>query len=245
MTRVQVLRAAKGIDAVAVTALGALRSLLGFGETLASLERRQLFELLTESPTPEVVRALESYLQRTFEFWNPNKERCWIRTEDGALEVISGQAPRSRTLSVDGDHLLLWSLPVASTDAGEATLPGADVESVRAALGDRSAAPSASVPSADAGMPSGSGRDRPTVGEGLPRDFPTRLADAGVTARRGEVYTFHWADTPSEAERRARVERAGAVRQRGAGLLVQPQYQAARVVLGVLPWPAWETDEER
>ncbi|MCA9756207.1 MAG: hypothetical protein KDA27_10415 [Candidatus Eisenbacteria bacterium] len=203
MTTVHVLLAAKGADAVAITALGALQTLLGFGDTLRALERRRIFELTCDGDEADVVRELESYLQRTFEFWNPNKERCWIRTDSQTLEVVSGQAPRSTdTPGEGGDHLLLWTRPEGTR--GETTVP-------------------------------------PTASDGMPRDFPANLGGRSVTARRGEVYTFRWADTPDETERRERIDRAGAVRTRGVGLLVQPQYQLWQVALGALPWPVWET----
>ncbi|MEZ4650647.1 MAG: hypothetical protein R3E97_18060 [Candidatus Eisenbacteria bacterium] len=202
MTTVHVLLAAKGADAVAITALGALQTLLGFGDTLRGLERRRIFELTCDGDEADVVRELESYLQRTFEFWNPNKERCWIRTESQTLEVVSGQAPRGTEAPGEGaDHLLLWTRPEGGR--GETALP-------------------------------------PAASDGMPRDFPAALGGRAVTGRRGEAYTFRWADAPDEAERRARIDRAGAVRNRGEGLLVQPQYQVWQIALGSLPWPVWE-----
>ena len=210
MSVVQVLLASKGVDAVAVTAFGALRSLLGFGDSLQALGRCHLFEITGAGEEAAVVRSLETYLQRTFEFWNPNKERCWIRTAEGAFEVIPGRAPKASTLPWTGaDHLLLWPLPASGgLPAAENTLPA------------------------------------PDASEGLPRDFPSELGGETAIARRGEVYSFSWSDGPDEKERRSRIDRAGAVRNRGEGLLVQPQYQLSRISIGALPWPVWERRAE-
>ena len=227
MSVVHIILAAKGVDAVAVTALGALRSLLGFGDSLWTLERFRLFEVTSGTEESTVVRSLEGYLQRTFEFWNPNKERCWIRTGKGALEVIPGQAPRTSPVpGVGADSLLLWQLP----DSGAALRfdrPGPEGAQI-----------DPSTPDPDTEL-------RPTASQGLPRDFPRELGGDAVVARRGEVYSFSWSDEPDENERRARIERAGAVRNRGEGLLVQPQYQLSRISIGSLPWPVWEPELTR
>ena len=121
---VQVLLDLKNSDPTALTAAEAIRSLLGFGDRLAEIRRRSLYELVLQAPNageggaalPDLV---SSYLERTVVFWNPNKQRAWVRLDSFGSpaitwEVLSGARRNPGDfgrpdLSLAGyDHLLVW-----------------------------------------------------------------------------------------------------------------------------------------
>lgn len=193
----QVLLAPKGTDAVALTALEAIRTLLGYGDALQSLYRYQLLEVEADADRSG---DLKDYLGRTFELWNSNKERCWLRTEAGLWEITPGSDPRPvpEVPGLSGprvDHIVLW--PRGETSARESVQ-----------------------------------EDAPTADLGRPRDFPD-----SVSVRRSGIYTLLWSTDMPAAERDRRVEGVAAVRHRGEGLLVQPQYQAHRLFRSDLRLP--------
>ncbi len=193
----QILLAPKGTDAVALTAQEAIRTLLGYGDALQTLYRYQLLEV--EADADRSVD-LKSYLGRTFELWNSNKERCWLRTEGGQWEISPGSDPRPvpEVPGLSGprvDHIVLW-------------------------------------PRSDSSALGSAQEDAPMAGLGRPRDFPD-----GVSVRRSGIYTLVWSTDMAPAERDQRVEGVAAVRHRGEGLLVQPQYQAHRLFRSDLRLP--------
>ncbi|MEZ4653955.1 MAG: hypothetical protein R3E12_10310 [Candidatus Eisenbacteria bacterium] len=114
---VQILIARKAADATALTAREAIQTLLGYGADLAELHRRQLVELEVEATAAApLVATLESYLERTVTFWNPNRERAWVRL--GGADGFSWEGGHGTTACACGapalddpgfDHLLIWS----------------------------------------------------------------------------------------------------------------------------------------
>jgi len=119
----QILIARKAADPTALTARDAIRTLLGYGDRLADLHRRDLLELhldgidsglpASNEAWDSVANAIESYLESTVSFWNPNRERAWVR-----IGVKSWEGGRGTTMRPFGeppldeagfDHLLVWS----------------------------------------------------------------------------------------------------------------------------------------
>lgn len=119
---VQILIARKAADPTALTALDAIRTLLGYGDDLVDLFRRELFEFGLRGGEPGLVASeIEGYLEQTVSFWNPNRERAWGRISGAhprAWEGGRGIAPRPfGEPSLDQgrfDHLLIWSRDPAS-----------------------------------------------------------------------------------------------------------------------------------
>jgi hypothetical protein len=118
----QILIARKAVDPTALTACDAIRTLLGYGDRLAELHRRDLLELhlggidsglpASNGAWDSVATALESYLESTVSFWNPNRERAWVRIGPKSWE---GGGTMSRPFGEPAldqpelDHLLVWS----------------------------------------------------------------------------------------------------------------------------------------
>lgn len=89
-TILQILITLKAADATALTAREAIQSLLGFGDDLVTLHRFRVIESTWSGEAGATFSAdLEQYLDRSVEFWNPNRERCWAR-------LCSGNEPVSR-----------------------------------------------------------------------------------------------------------------------------------------------------
>ena len=122
----QILIARKAADPTALTARDAIRTLLGYGDRLADLFRRDLLELhlggiashlpASNGAWESVAIAIESYLESTVSFWNPNRERAWVRIgADDARSWEGGRGTMPRpfgepALEQPGfDHLLVWS----------------------------------------------------------------------------------------------------------------------------------------
>lgn len=120
----QILIDLKSLDPVAVTATEAVQVLLGFGSRLRALHHRRIAELVI-APAEAVSLAsipdrLDAYLAETATFWNPNKERAWVRkigTGPGgaAWEIRSGGIRRECAFGEpdvarsDFDHLVVWN----------------------------------------------------------------------------------------------------------------------------------------
>lgn len=120
----QILIARKAADPTALTARDAIRTLLGYGDQLAELLRREMLELRLQARDAKaapaealdaVATAIEEYLESTVSFWNSNRERAWVRA--GASQVRTWEAghfaPRPfgdpALDRADLDHLLVWS----------------------------------------------------------------------------------------------------------------------------------------
>ena len=114
---IQLLIARKAADATALTAREAIQTLLGYGDVLVELYRRQLLELeLRGDELEPLSAAVEAYLERTVTFWNPNRERCWVRIAGpGRRAWEGGRGMAARPCGEpdlerpDLDHLLVWS----------------------------------------------------------------------------------------------------------------------------------------
>jgi hypothetical protein len=124
LVTVQVLLDLKNSDPTALTAAEAIQNLLGFGDRLAEIRRRFLHELVLQPPDGGEGRAalpglLSTYFERTVVFWNPNKQRAWVRLEpigspDVTWEVLSGARRKPGDFGrpdlsrPEWDHLLVW-----------------------------------------------------------------------------------------------------------------------------------------
>jgi hypothetical protein len=124
LASVQVLLDLKNSDPTALTAAEAIRSLLGFGDRLVEIRRRSLHELVLGGPEQAEKRAalpdlLSAYLEGTVVFWNPNKQRAWVRlapagSPEIAWEVMPGAKRKPADFGrpdlsrPDYDHLLVW-----------------------------------------------------------------------------------------------------------------------------------------
>lgn len=147
----QILVDLKGADPTAVSAFDALRQLLGFGDRLLQLKRRRLLELALDPrvlPSPERIReTIGAYLHTTTDFWNPNKERAWVRCrrleasdapgflveKQGALSAAPFGQPEAT--SAAWDHLLVWPREGRSAPADLAErMPAASLLGAGAAL---------------------------------------------------------------------------------------------------------------
>ena len=79
--------------------------------------RRQLLELeLPEGELESSSAAIEEYLERTVTFWNPNRERCWVRIAgpghrswEGGRGLAARPCGEPALERSDLDHLLVWS----------------------------------------------------------------------------------------------------------------------------------------
>ncbi len=138
---VQILLDLKNSDPTALTAAEAIRHLLGFGDRLVEVRRRSLHEVALRS-TPAgaaLSELLSAYLERTVVFWNPNKQRAWVRAPqadnaDAAWEVRSGGRRHPGDFGTpdlsrpEFDHLIVWPRGDDALPADLPTaLPGWDV----------------------------------------------------------------------------------------------------------------------
>ncbi|MBD3160972.1 MAG: hypothetical protein GF346_02305 [Candidatus Eisenbacteria bacterium] len=101
----QILVTLRNADPTALTAEGALRDSLGFGDRLARVERRILWEL--GGPETGEIEPVLLALRRSGELWNPNKEAAAIRRsgEEAALRPpVPGEAAPLWTLAWDPDR---------------------------------------------------------------------------------------------------------------------------------------------
>jgi hypothetical protein len=220
---VQILVDLKSADPTALTALEAIRHLLGFEDRLASIRRRHLHELTvtvslgrteisghTEQgalagtaarKAPDLPGLLSVYLERTVAFWNPNKHRAWVRiaSADGSdsWEALSGGRRRAGSFGVPGLESPEFDHVVLWS--GEPALPASDLAS------------------------------------GLSPWTICRYA-------RSELYSLLWLEpdgtTASTAHRREWTGAVAAAKSRHEGLLVNPHYQQYRILEGAVPIPS-------
>jgi len=123
VTVIQIAISPKGLDATAITAADTVRRLLGFGDRLAALRRQRWTELTlagqTAAGVDSVLADLDQFVGSSFDLWNSNKERCWLRygfgaKVDGAAEYIPNQGREPAPWGappLDGtrwDHLVIW-----------------------------------------------------------------------------------------------------------------------------------------
>lgn len=87
----QILVSLRNADPTALTALGCLQRSLGFGERLADVRRRVLWEL--HGPAGEDAEALLSVLSRTGELFNPNKEAAHVRRPGDSVSSLAPPLP--------------------------------------------------------------------------------------------------------------------------------------------------------
>jgi hypothetical protein len=87
----QILVALRNADPTALTALGCLQRSLGFGERLAEVRRRVLWEL--HGPAGEDPEAVLSVLSRTGELFNPNKEAAHVRGSGETVASLGSPLP--------------------------------------------------------------------------------------------------------------------------------------------------------
>lgn len=133
MIHAQVLIERKSLDPVAVTAEETLRRRFDLDPVLHRVERRRVAELHIDADSVERVSgALEGFLEETFSFWNPNRERAWLRVIDRAgpgpqrvREIGRGDVPSYGTADLAHtedalDHLVVW----IRQDAPEPPVPG-------------------------------------------------------------------------------------------------------------------------
>lgn len=87
----QILVVLRNADPTALTALSSLRRYLGFGEKLAGLRRRVLWEITgpEEGSRDELIEAL----RRGGELWNPNKERAFVRVPGAPVGDLGAPLP--------------------------------------------------------------------------------------------------------------------------------------------------------
>ncbi len=124
MNVVQLLIDLKNADPTALTAKEAIQTLLGFGDRLGEIRRRQFYEVLLESPEETDLDGMFSrYLEGTVVFWNPNKHRAWARLETGTWEALPGARRRASAFGAPGledpgyDHILVWTRGEEATPA--------------------------------------------------------------------------------------------------------------------------------
>lgn len=87
-------------DPEALSAAGVAERRLGAARGLTSLRRIRLYEL--QGPLP-AKRSLETLLHRSIQFYNPHKERCWVRA--GARDPIPARPGEVAILVADtGDE---------------------------------------------------------------------------------------------------------------------------------------------
>lgn len=121
----QILIELKNPDPTGRTAEEAIRTLLGFGDRLVALRRREFHELVcrpkpgTDPATELLAPVLLRYLRTTAVLWNANKQRAWLRIEGacddpGPWEVISGGSEQPGPFGdpnledPDLDHVMVW-----------------------------------------------------------------------------------------------------------------------------------------
>lgn len=217
---VQLLFGLKSADPTALTATEAIRHLLGLGDALAGLERRQLHELVWSrreggpgaGPRP-LMAALAPALDASMSLWNPNKQRGWVRLP--ADEAPAGEAAPSSGAS------------------------GGGVAAVELLAGGRFRAAAFGRPALD-----DPDRDHLLVWRrgqraGAPGALGVLDGWSLLAWGQGELYTFQWRAGASRAERDAWTASVGVARTRTDGLLVNPHYQDHRVFAGAVPWPLW------
>jgi len=217
----QILISLKSNDPTALTAQEAIRHLLGFGDGLVEIRRRHLHELVLQpanESAPLSSRLLE-YLRQTFVFWNPNKQRAWVRSSSAPF------TPAARP-GAEG------------SSAGQAAdSPGAghpwEMLAGQARAGDFGA-PDLQDPAYDHVLLWTRGQG------GAPADLAPALAPWKVLAYgRGELYSLRWRPESSAAERRGWTESVAVARSSREGLLVNPHFQDHRVFSGAVPLPLW------
>ncbi len=130
----QILIELKNPDPTGRTAQEAIRTLLGFGDRLLELRRREFYELVcrpgpgTDAAADPLAPHLLRYLRRTVVLWNSNKQRAWLRLEGvcdrpGPWEILPGGPERPGPFGDPGledpdlDHVMVWG-------RGQEAIPG-------------------------------------------------------------------------------------------------------------------------
>lgn len=121
----QILVDLKNPDPTGRTAGEAIRTLLGYGDRLVELRRREFYEMLcrpdgaTDPAATPLGPVLLRYLETTTVMWNSNKQRAWLRVSGsgeagGAWEAFHGRPAREGSFGAPGlddaefDHIMVW-----------------------------------------------------------------------------------------------------------------------------------------
>jgi hypothetical protein len=94
----------KVADPTALTALGTLRTRLGF-ESLGGLTREEVFLFEIDAPVEAALVLVEGLVRRTNLFHNPNKHVFRIRTEEDSSEAGTGGVSALIWTPGDGEEL--------------------------------------------------------------------------------------------------------------------------------------------
>ena len=214
MIYLQIVIERKSIDPVAVTAEETLRTRFGLDSVLEGVERRRLAELAVDGAELNATTdRVERYLRDTFSFWNPNRERAWMRAAARAREEEARESDRG---AVDANASIVEIGRGAVARLGTTDLASSENGQDHLVVWTRG----------EDAMP---GDLRPVVA--------SMRADADF--REAECYSFSWRDAPEDAVRRERTSALAAVRSRHEGFFVHPHFQEHQTIHGRLPLPVW------